>query len=360
MDLSLYVSSENYNSTTRPAYSRILQWPKPWLITPHRRTLAKARTAHLNLSSLDVDNANNKVKNGTAAKPGSEFIPPSLRSARQTVPSLVRQPQHASRFRLEALSDSFFEPLQQLLGHKKFLLSNENPSSLDCLALAYLALALLPQVPQPWLAECIKARYPELKGYVEDLVHEFFGGPVGVGDALPSLQPGDSIAPADSFDARREKRKTLLPWSMPEREGIATTGSGLIETAYEAVPIIGQLHKSTLLLESGNPNTGADRESTQTVAASPSNPILPAILAIGTIVTGVAGYLVYSGLLNFPSGNSQSVGNKRLSDMGEAGTMLAMADFGVHGSRLEREDARAGRVPVGLEVDVAINEKGSL
>lgn len=348
MDLSLYVSSENYNSATRPAYSRILQWPRPWLITPHRRKLAKARTAHLNLSSLDIDNASVEAKNETATKPGSDLIPPSLRTTRQTVTSLVRQPQHASRFRLDALTEAFFGPLQQLLGQKRFLLSDDNPSSLDCLALAYLALALLPEVPQPWLAKSMRARYPELCRYVKELVYGFFGGPIEVEDALLSSQPGGYTTAADSLDESRQGKETSLSWSKPEEKAMASTGSSMVKIAFEAMPIMGQLHKSNLLLESNIAETvvGADGQSAQAVAASPSNPILPAILAIGTIVTGVAGYLVCSRLLNLPIGISPSVENKRLSDMGEAGAILAMADFGGRSSKLDAEDARVGRVPV--------------
>lgn len=348
MDLSLYVSSENYNSATRPAYSRILQWPRPWLITPHRRKLAKARTAHLNLSSLDVDNASVETENGTATKPGSDLIPPSLRTSRPTVTSLVRQPQHASRFRLNALSEAFFGPLQQLLGQKPFLLSDDNPSSLDCLALAYLALALLPEVPQPWLAKSMKSRYPELCRYVKDLVNHFFGGLIEVGDALLSLQPDGYTTVADSRDESRQGKETSLPWRKPEEKAMVSTGSSMIKIAFEAMPITGQLHKSNLLLESDIAKTavGADGESTQAVAASPSNSILPAILAIGTIVTGVAGYLVYSGWLDQPIGITPSVEHKRLSDMGEAGAMLAMADFGGRNSKPDAEDARVGRVLV--------------
>ena len=347
LDLSLYVSSENYNSVTRPAYSRILPWPKPWLVTPQRRTLAKARTAHLNLSSLDIDNASNEERNGIAVKPGSDLIPPSLRSTRQTVTSLARQPQHASCFRLDALSEAFFEPLQHLLGQKRFLLSDENPSSLDCLAFAYLALALLPEVPQPWLAESLKAKYPDLCHYVRDLIQEFFGGPIKVEDVLPASYSGES----DS-----------LPWRAPDESGTPLIGFSLVEAAFESVPIVGQLYKSNLLLESSNTRSAveSDRESVQAVVARPLNPILPAILAIGTVISGVAGYSVYSGLLNLRGGETQPSENRRLSDMGEAGAMLGMVDFSGNGSRLEAGDVRAGRIPVGLEIDVAVDQKGAL
>ena len=314
---------------------------------------------HLNLSSLDLDNASNEERNGIAAKPGSDLIPTSLRSTRQTMTSLLRQPQHASRFRLDALSEASFEPLQQLLGQKRFLLSDKKSSSLDCLALAYLSLALLPEVPQPWLADCMKSRYPRLCDYVRVLVHEFFGGPVNVEDAVPSVETADAEAAAESPGRGREKKENYLSWRKPETKRIASKGFALVETVFEALPFVGQLHKSTMLPESRKPRPviGDDAE---TVAASPPNPVLPAIFAVGTVVTGIAGYLVYSGLWNLPGSNSESSENKRLSDMGEAGAMLAMADFSGHRSRLVPEGTRAGRVPVGLEVDVALDERGAL
>lgn len=203
----------------------------------------------------------------------------------------------------------------------------------------------------------MKARYPALCNYVRELVYGFFGGPVEIGDALLSSHPGDSTAVEDSVDASREGRETSLPWTKPDGNGLNSTGSGIVKTAFEAVPLIGQLHKSNLLLDSNNSKTafGANEQPTQAIVSSSSSPTLPVILAIGSIVTGVAGYLVYSGLLNLPIGNSPSVKNKRLSDMGEAGAMLAMADFGEHGSKLAAEDTPASRVPVGLEVDVDID-----
>ena len=180
-------------------------------------------------------------------------------------------------------------------------------------------------------------------------------------DALPSPQSGDSEVVADTRGRSSEAKETSLPWSKPESEGIVATGLGLVETAFQVMPVLGRLHQSNVLLESGNRKTAnvADRQSVQAVAASPPTPILPAILAIGTVVSGVAGYLFCSGLLNIPGSASQSPESKRLSDMGEVGMMLAMVDFGGRGSKLQAEDARPGRVPVGLEVDVA-SEKGAL
>ncbi|EEP77510.1 conserved hypothetical protein [Uncinocarpus reesii 1704] len=91
IDLSLYVSSENYHSVTSPAYGTLLQWPNQWIIPPQVRSQAKARTEHLGLSSLDLDVVEEERQQGrdaTALAAGQ--IPKSLvTKPRQTVSGLL-------------------------------------------------------------------------------------------------------------------------------------------------------------------------------------------------------------------------------------------------------------------------------
>src|SRR4051794_32241074 len=70
LDLSLYISSKNYNTTTSSAYTAILPWYINYITPPRRRDLARARTAHLGLSSLDVTGDDEPPGSGTAS---SEF-----------------------------------------------------------------------------------------------------------------------------------------------------------------------------------------------------------------------------------------------------------------------------------------------
>ncbi|KAL8914291.1 MAG: hypothetical protein Q9172_007113 [Xanthocarpia lactea] len=161
IDLNLYVSSENYHASTRPAYSHILHWPNTWLLPPQRRAAAKARTDHLNFSSLDLDTIDQDEEKKSQFAAGSEIPRRLIRSTPRTT-SMAKKGQHAARFRLDKLAEGFFEPLNQLLQDKSHLLSNGATSSLDCLALGYLALALVPDVPQPWLSQKMKEKYPTL------------------------------------------------------------------------------------------------------------------------------------------------------------------------------------------------------
>ena len=53
--LSLFVSTDNYTTTTRPTYSSILPWPTQYIIPPSLRSKARQLTAHLGLSTPDLD-----------------------------------------------------------------------------------------------------------------------------------------------------------------------------------------------------------------------------------------------------------------------------------------------------------------
>ncbi|KAL8749426.1 MAG: hypothetical protein Q9199_007691, partial [Rusavskia elegans] len=179
IDLNLYVSSENYHASTRPAYSHILHWPNTWLLPPQRRAAAKARTGHLNFSSLDLDTVDQDEDKKSQFAAGTEIPKRLIRSTpRTTTTSLAKKKgQHAARFRLDRLAEGLLGPLNLLLKAKRYLLSDEEKrmTSLDCLALGYLALAMVPEVPQPWLSIKMKQGYPDLCRYVEDRAKECFG-----------------------------------------------------------------------------------------------------------------------------------------------------------------------------------------
>jgi glutathione S-transferase len=181
VDLSLYVSAENYNTATSSAYTAMLPWYANFTVPPKRRELARARTAHMGLSSLDVDTTAEErfaPGRGTAS---SEYeaakeaagIPTdkqpntlSMGRGRGFGGFLVTHV-YAARFRLDALSHELLEPLSDLLGDKDYLLAGDTPSSLDCLAFGYLALLFYPMVPQAWSRETIQNKFPRIANYVQ-------------------------------------------------------------------------------------------------------------------------------------------------------------------------------------------------
>ena len=190
LDLYLFVSSENYHAATSSAYTAVLPWLSNYMIPPKRRNLARARTAHLGLSSLDVAEASEHMRGPGAGTASSEYEaakmaagiptdsePKALSMGRgKGLGGLLNSPIYAARFKLDALSNELLEPLSDLLQKKDYLLEGDKPSSLDCLAFGYLSLMFYPTVPQAWLKETTQTKFPRISRYIQRLRKEFFGG----------------------------------------------------------------------------------------------------------------------------------------------------------------------------------------
>ncbi len=333
-DLSLYVSSRNYASATRPAYASILTWPNQWITPSNRRAAAQARTQHLGLSAWNLD-----APDDVSVKPhdpsGADRIPESLPrrppASRKSVTSLLSEPQHQHRFRLQALTRRFLQPLQDRLGKKSFLLSDDAPVSVDCWAVAYLSLALYPALPEPWLADLMRSEFGRLCAYVHHLRDMFFGGPVRVEDALDG-RDGDA-ATDDRVEAERNARargKGTLPWKAPERGGLMAIGSLLVTNVVDSIPLVDQFRATNRLARAADDGDLNETEKTQlrAVATARRKELVAQIVTVGAGLSGFVGYLFYAGILSLSSEEEVEEDEKQnLADMGEAGAMLAMADY---------------------------------
>lgn len=299
LDLSLYASSENYAAVTCPAYSCLLTWPDQWFLPSERRAAAKSRIEHLNISSLDTDNNQKDSKNGKSA---TNFIPESLRSSRQSISDVVKQASVASRIRLDGIADAFLEPLDQLLGKKRYLLSEKSPSSLDCLAFAYMALAFIPVLPEPWLAKSM-SRYPTLCGYVHELNQRFFGGPVDVNGAIPNTWSGDG-AGSKLGQKQESPNKVSLPWKESRHGGpipVVLAGGALLEHTLGSLPVLGEHWKKRMI-----PPAPTGESSPINADAPPRDGLFtdlhigPGVVATSTALAALGGYLFYySDLFSF-------------------------------------------------------------
>ena len=276
-----------------------MRWPSAWILPPQRRAAAKARTDHLGLSALNLDSLSDDENKSNQFGPSGAEVSQLLRSTQQTVSSLVRQPQHASRFRLDALAEDFFDPLVELLQGKYYLISSEKMTSLDCIALGYLSLALVPEVPHSWLAETMKKRYPALCHYVEDMVRDCFGvhhytrGPMAVDE-------DDTIN---------------LPWIRYEPESIIQAAPAVLRGSLESIPFVGGLYRPETLQ---NSTTKPHHELSKF-------PILPSIfVGLITSITALGGYVIFTGSLPILEGTDR---RRNLADMGEAGAMLGAFDI---------------------------------
>jgi hypothetical protein len=347
LDLSLYVSTDNFTRVTRPAYSRILTWPDQWFVPSALRAAAKARVEHLNLSALDTDSNKNDKINGdnesVHGKSATDFIPETLRSSRKSVSEIVRQPHVAARIRLDGMADALLRPLDQLLGNKRYLLSENSPSSLDCLAVAYLALALIPVVPERWLAESM-LRYPRLCDYVHELNQRFFGGPTDRDGAIPTTWSGD--AAGSQLGRKQESHNDrALPWKESRQEALISPSSAaavLLENTLISVPVLGERWKKRIIPPSSTGESlefKADTRPPDGIFGSYANfPIRSGVVGAGTAVVALATYLFYLHPAFLSSSSADEPRPRRAnlsSDMGEAGDFLAKAGLGCdeHGSQ---------------------------
>ncbi|KAL2013155.1 hypothetical protein VTN00DRAFT_680 [Thermoascus crustaceus] len=288
VDLSLYVTSQNYYGSTSPAYGAILTWPNQWIIPPKLHGAAKTRTEHLGLTSLDLvatEEQRNRERNA-AVQTGQ--IPKSLiRSSQETVSSLLGKTQQQNQFKLEALTAEFFEPLQALLGKKQYFISDERPSSLDCLALGYLALALIPEVPYPWLREALQTKAPLLAEYTARMREQCFGI-VEVADAFGKLRAG-----------------SVLPWSPPERVTVGKIGSTLLNTLADATPILKDVRMNNRLRDAAQaPDSGFSAEESKAVseyARAQKQDLYVSIATVAAAVVGFVGYMFHIGVIRVQS-----------------------------------------------------------
>ncbi|KAK0252723.1 hypothetical protein B0A54_00391 [Friedmanniomyces endolithicus] len=313
LDISLYVSFENY-STTRSAYTKILPWHTNYILPPRRRAAARARTDHLGISSIDVDNVHEDLSGRSSGVEGmgkeqafeveAQKRASLLLPRKDTLRSLLQKPQHSAVFKLHALADNFFGPLQDILGGKDFLLGADM-TSVDCLACGYLALMLYPKMPQDWLASTMRRKYAKLAAYVERM-YKKLGLQTNV-DAVLSLTPPESEI---ELLSRLETSELTLPWQATVRDSFLDI---LAMTAQELISHVPGLKPSTMVV-TVLPDTrlGWQRR-------------LPTILTVLAATFGLTMFAGFrTGLLNWPRGEELHVfGRKRFSDYGHLGAALA-------------------------------------
>ena len=299
LDAYLFTSSENYLKTTRPALSNLLQWPLTWTITPTLQAEARARTERLGISSSEIPEADTHEAN--TARAGSDIVPKSLRTTKESLSNLMRRPEHASRFRLEAMADHFLKPLSSLIKGQQYMMSPSQKSSLDCVAIAYLALMLRPVMPQPWLRDVIRQRYPALETYVETNLKRFIPANVTIDEAL---HPGG----VQTAGRQPNNEVNGLPWQTLSTSSISDKISAFTNSAVTDpldVPVV--------------------KMGSVTGKPAPQGTI-PLLFGLLGLVTTVGTYLGYAY-------NEARRPRSTLSDMGEAGAMLGSLDFGMGNDR---------------------------
>ncbi|KAE8148312.1 Tom37 C-terminal domain-containing protein [Aspergillus avenaceus] len=290
VDLSLYVTSQNYYNTTSPAYGSILQWPNQWILPPKIHGAAKARTEHLGLSSLDLQAIEDQRQREHSAAVAAGQIPKNfIRRPRDTVSGLLGKKSQQNQFRLEAITDDLFEPLEEMLGEKMYLLTRDSagPSSLDCLALGYLSLALVPDLPYAWLRDAMKSKAPRLTVYTERLRQQCFDAAVEVSHA---------VAPSANTTSSH------LPWRAPEQARLTTIGSTLFNAFADSVPILKDVRaQDRLRVAAESSDSGLSQEDSKklsTFAHTQKKDILVNIAYAAGGLAALVGYMAYEGFFS--------------------------------------------------------------
>lgn len=282
LDLSLYVSSDNYNGSTRVALSHVLTWPGSWTTPGQLRDRAKKRSEHLGLSSLDVDATLEEANQNDTGL--TAHIPERLRKPKQTVSALLGNRAGKDRFRLDAVTDEFMEPIQELLGEKEHLLS-EDITSLDCLSIGYLAIMQRPDLSHGWLEDALRAKYTRLGQWSEGFSKATF-------QALPWLQP--------------------TPVTGSERV------LAIIEDLFGALPVIGRPNGVTELSQRQSSDYATKQKTIVTLRHEQRlfDQVVFSSLGFGLFL----GYMFYVGLLVLPRRATKA--SRR--DFGAAGAMLGL------------------------------------
>lgn len=298
MDLSLYASTANYNAVTRPAYSGLLTWPDQWFLPSERRAAAKARVQHLNILSFDSDDDADKARHGEST---TDYIPEVLRGSRQSLSDLLKQQSVASKIRPDGMADSFLAPLEQLLGKKRYLLSDESPSSLDCLGFAYLALGLIPVLPEAWLAKSV-SRYPALCGYVQDLHQHVLGGPADINGAILNTWSTAESGSSSKLSSKQESPhpsplSSSLPWRdrrHGRQEEVVSAGGALLEHTLSSLPVIGDHWKRRMIVPAPiEPLSDVNANAPPRDAISADTLLRPEVVAAASALAALASCLLF-------------------------------------------------------------------
>lgn len=291
IDLSLYVSSENYDAVTSSSYTAILPWYLNYTVTPTRRNLARSRTAHLGLNSLDVSSNDKEERLGLGndfeAAKRSAGIPVDGRTAQSNdlrigrgrgIQGLLGSPIYAARFKLDSLTNTLFEPLSEILGLKNYILEGDQPTSLDCLAFGYLALMLYPPVPQAWLKEGIDKRFPLVVNYVSRMREELISDEQSKPADVWTLTPGKMEEIKVQAELRRLGLK--LPWRPRVQQPIYLPLTSLSREIASNFPLVSTFFRPATRTRADIPNSR--RQFSSSLPSATTINVFCAVSAVAT------------------------------------------------------------------------------
>lgn len=219
-----------------------------------------------------------------------------IQRPQETVTGLLGKTSRPNQFRLDAVTAALLDPLEELLESKRggrdgqqYFFSDEKAASLDCLVIGYLALALVPSLPYPWLADAMKAKTPLLAEYTQQLRQRCFG----------------TVDVTDAFEeAESRLSRSSLPWQKPERPSVGRIGMTLFDNLCDATPILKEIRGNQRLKQAAtSPESHLDPEQRRMVAKLAEVRRRELYTSIVTVTAGLgamAGYMFHIGLIRLP------------------------------------------------------------
>lgn len=195
------------------------------------------------------------------------------------------------------MTEEVFEPLEEILGEKRYLLSNSSSKAgsgactLDCLATGYLSLMLVPDLAYPWLRDAMNAKAPQLTAYTERMRQRCFGS------SSPAPAPTDSTTTATTTT-----QQDSLPWRAPPRVNLYQISSTLLSSLADAVPVVRDLRNHNRLRSAAEAADSGlsgveQRALSQYATGQKKDVVLSAVMVVGG-VAALVGYMVRVGLVS--------------------------------------------------------------
>lgn len=228
---------------------------------------------------------------------------------------------YAARFRLDALSGELLDPLSDLLGKNRYLFRGDQASSLDCLAFGYLSLLIYPEVPQAWLREMIRTKYPRIAAYIGRLHKDLFNEEEVIPAHVWTLSTGQSTAVSG----------TSLPWTA-RSDTVVSNALACTKELLGSIPGIAAFAKGRTVVASET-----------MVVSRRARSELPSPLYLNTLVGISAAFAVGFASLAIHHRRSPREGEmifwalRPTSGLGEAGSILSVFANQLHDGALQSQ-----------------------
>lgn len=201
---------------------------------------------------------------------------------------------------------------------------------------------LIPELPQPWLAQTMRKKFPDLCAWTEELGQQVFGGPADVDDAFLTTRTEGTTSKGG---------KSSLPWEVPYNSGIVGVGGVFLGNVADSIPVVGQLRRNTRMRQHGGKAPGDELQSSN----------WQSITTIGSLVASVGlflGYMFQQGYISFPENPEPEKRNGTgLDSFGDAGSALSIyANHMDAESHRERGVGAQGAPVAEVDVDIGPND----